>query len=106
MTVSEAIEKLRTSLEGKKEQVAGLSGSFQFHLTGEGGGSFYAEAKDGKVEILEGTHPSPKVTVSMAVEDMGALLEGKLNPMAAFMQGKLKVQGDMGLALKLQNLFS
>jgi putative sterol carrier protein len=36
--------------------------------------------------------------------DFLAIVNGKLNPQMAFMSGKLKVQGDMGLAMKLQQL--
>ncbi|NLA04878.1 MAG: SCP2 sterol-binding domain-containing protein, partial [Firmicutes bacterium] len=37
-------------------------------------------------------------------DDFGSLLDGKLNATSAFMAGKLKVKGDMGLAMKLQSL--
>ena len=45
-------------------------------------------------------------TVSMNWDDFMALSDGQLDPMMAFMQGKLKVAGDMGVAMKLQSLFS
>ena len=43
-------------------------------------------------------------TVSMAWDDFMALSEGKLDPMMAFMQGKLKIAGDMMIAQKLAPL--
>ena len=43
-------------------------------------------------------------TVSMAWDDFMALSEGKLDPMMAFMQGKLKITGDMMIAQKLAPL--
>ena len=36
--------------------------------------------------------------------DFLAIVNGKLNPQMAFMSGKLKIQGDMGLAMKLQQI--
>ena len=45
-------------------------------------------------------------TVEIAKEDFAALLSGDLNPMSAFMSGKIKVKGDMGVAMKLQGLLS
>jgi alkylation response protein AidB-like acyl-CoA dehydrogenase/putative sterol carrier protein len=45
-------------------------------------------------------------TILINPEDMQALLRGELNPMSAFMSGKIKVQGDMSVAMKLQSLLS
>lgn len=42
-------------------------------------------------------------TVKIAKDDLDALLAGTLNPMMAFMSGKLRVEGDMGVAMKLSN---
>ena len=39
------------------------------------------------------------------MDDFQALISGNLNPMSAFMSGKIKVDGDMGVAMKLQSLF-
>ncbi|MEZ4379760.1 MAG: SCP2 sterol-binding domain-containing protein [Nannocystaceae bacterium] len=45
-------------------------------------------------------------TVKLSSEDFGSLLRRELDPMAAFMGGKLKIEGDMGVAMKLGRLFS
>ncbi len=45
-------------------------------------------------------------TVKLAQADFEALVKGKLNPMSAFMSGKLQIDGDMGIAMKLQSLFN
>ena len=44
-------------------------------------------------------------TVNLTMDDFQALVNGELNPMSAFMSGKLKIDGDMSVAMKLQNLF-
>lgn len=43
-------------------------------------------------------------TISISLENLGALLTGQLNPMNGFMMGKLKVAGDMGVAMRLQSV--
>ncbi|MEM6632447.1 MAG: SCP2 sterol-binding domain-containing protein [Bacteroidota bacterium] len=64
--------------------------------------------------FLDGTGDSNKVstedkeadcTIDVSMEDFQSLLSGDLNPMAAVMGGKVKIKGDMGVAMKLQSLF-
>ncbi len=43
-------------------------------------------------------------TVKMAFSDFADLIGGKLDGMTAFMTGKLKIEGDMGVAMKLQSI--
>ena len=43
--------------------------------------------------------------ISVSAEDLNSMISGQLNPMAAFMGGKIKVKGDMGVAMKLNQLF-
>lgn len=58
------------------------------------------------IEVQMGAHASPNITITMKESDYLDMVNGKLNGQMAFMTGKLKIAGDMGLALKLQNLFS
>ena len=45
-------------------------------------------------------------TISVDKEDFLGLMSGDLNPMMAVMSGKVKISGDMGLAMKLQGMMS
>ena len=44
-------------------------------------------------------------TLKMDADDLARMMTGDLSPMTAFMFGKLKISGDMGVAMKLQSLF-
>src|SRR5262245_40732351 len=57
------------------------------------------------IDVKLGKHDKPNVTFTMAESDYLDMINGKLNGQMAFMTGKLKIAGDMGLALKLQSLF-
>ena len=87
-------------------KLKGVSAVYQFELSGDNGGVFYAQVDDGKTEVVEAAHDNPNITITMAAEDFAAMLDGKLNATSAFMAGKLKVKGDMSLAMKLQSLLS
>lgn len=89
-----------------KEAAKGMNAVYQFDLSGDGGGKWAVLINNEQCQIQEGAHPSPNVTISMSAKDHLDLLTGKLNGQMAFMTGKLRIQGDMTLALKLQGLFS
>jgi len=50
--------------------------------------------------IKEGKHEKPDATFTMLDENIVLMFEGKLNGQQAFMQGKMKIKGNMGAAMK------
>ncbi|RMD81080.1 MAG: sterol-binding protein [Candidatus Dadabacteria bacterium] len=84
---------------------AGVNATYQFDLTGEGGATYHVKIADGKCEVKEGAAENPNITITMAASDYLDMINGKLNPQMAFMGGKLKIKGDMSLALKMQQIF-
>lgn len=102
--VKEALKNLSESTD--VEKLKGTYATILFDLQGEDGGLYTVEIDDGKVSIEEGEVGSPDVTLQAETKDLVALIQGDLNPMGAFMQGRLKVKGDIGLAMKMQKLFT
>ena len=100
-------EEIFSAMPGQLDQNAakGVNATIQFNLSGDNGGQWYVTVKDGKAEVNKGTAPSANMTMSMAASDYVDMITGKLNGQMAFMSGKLKISGDMGLAMKMQSLF-
>lgn len=84
----------------------GIDAVIQFDLSGDNGGQYWLKIADGKMDAGEGAQASPKMTVKSSGDDLYNMLTGKLNPMQAFMMGKVKIVGDTGLAMKLMPLLS
>jgi putative sterol carrier protein len=76
----------------------------QFNISGDGGGSWIAEIVSGALTISEGQAAKPSMTMTCASQDMLAIVNGELSAVSAFMQGRVKIDGNMALAMKLQNL--
>lgn len=100
---SEAFSLIHENFSASK--AAGVDGSIQFDLSGEGGGQWAVIIANGACELVEGALDSPTTTLSMSTDDYVGMVNGTVNAMAAFMQGKIKLQGDMGLAMKFQTIF-
>lgn len=91
--INKAVEALSAKLDG------GFDGSVKFVIEDEGAimvDSDGVRAGDDEAEC----------TMTADTETFDAILSGDLNPTAAFMTGKLTVDGDMGAAMKLGSVLS
>ncbi len=98
------MHELRQKLETHPERWQELELACQLELSGEGGGTYHLVLKGGQADIGPGALDEPQLTLAMAADAFERLVAGQLNPTAAFMSGQLKIQGDIGMALKLQAL--
>lgn len=104
MTTKEIFEEMQKRIDASPGKLGGIKAVFQFEITGADPGNFSVTVGEGSAKVSEGTASSPNVTITMASNDFVDMVEGRLDSMAAFMGGKLKVAGDMMLAMQLQNL--
>jgi len=103
MTVRGFFEELETKINSKPELFSDMDCIYQFLI---GGFAYNVLIKDGKATIAEGETPSPSCTVSISEDDFIDMLTGKQSGQMAFLTGRLKVTGDVGLAFKLGSFIS
>jgi putative sterol carrier protein len=103
-TPADIFTEINNRLQADPSKAAGGNAAYQFDLTGDDGGPFHIVFKDGAGDAGPGGVEDPNITISMAAGDMVDMVTGKLDPTMAFMSGKIKIKGDMGLAMKLQTI--
>lgn len=101
--ITDFIEELKVKV-AQPPALKGVTATYQFVFEGEGGDSYYVAFTDGAGVIQKGAAEKPNITITMAAEDFISIQEGKLAAMPAFMSGKIKVKGDITLAMKLQGI--
>ncbi len=72
---------------------AGKDITFQFAISGAGGGEWFAAIKDGACTVQAGRAEKPTTTIKMVDGDFLELISGRLDGMKAYTSGKLKVEG-------------
>jgi len=87
----------------KPEKAVGINVVAQLNFTGPNGGDWVVTIKDQKINVTQGTHPSPTLTLKTTDSDFMDIVNGKLGPEKAFFTGKIHFKGNLGLALKLKD---
>lgn len=98
MDLSEVAGGMTARLSGKPP----LGGTLKFDLGSDG--CLFIDGTGADNTVTLNRSDSADCTIGMSAEDFGELIHGRLQPTAAFMQGKMRVDGDMGLAMKLGQL--
>jgi len=102
-SVKEYFETLPTRF--KPAAAKGVNAIFQFEIAGDGGGAYQVKVDGENLSVDAGTHATPSITIKKAAPYWVKMVNGDLNGQMAFMTGKLKVSGNMMLAMKMQQLF-
>lgn len=91
-------------LARRPEIAQAVQSAYKFVIKGDNGGAWWVDLREGSGRIYFSDAEAP-CTITLAADDFVSLIEGKTNPQMAFLSGKLKVTGDVGLALKLGAIF-
>jgi putative sterol carrier protein len=101
-TTSMASEQVQQIIKQMSDTIganSGLGGILKFDF-GEPG-SVLIDGKSTPNTVSDGEGKTADTTISVKLEDFEKMAKGELDGTSAFMQGKLRVAGDMGLAMKI-----
>ncbi|ESN92033.1 hypothetical protein HELRODRAFT_181809 [Helobdella robusta] len=104
--IKSVFDAIENELEKKGEELTKkVNGIFCFKVASKNGeGTWVLDAKNGKGSVKFDPEGTGDVTLTVDDDNLFSLMIGKLNPQQAFFQGKLKIKGNMGLAMKLQQI--
>lgn len=105
MTFEETLAKVRGIAANENAEGAPFL-AVQINLTGKNGGVFYVEVKDGKINVEPYEYNDRSCAITIDPANFDKLMNGKLDPVAAYTVGKLKVDGDLGKALEFSKLIN
>jgi putative sterol carrier protein len=89
----------------RPEAAEGVDAIIQYVLTGAEGGEWYITIRDKACTVTPGKAENPRMTLTADALDFKDVLTGKVNGMQYFMMGKLKLAGDLNMAMKLTSFF-
>ena len=99
-TSMNAIKKIVTP-----DLVQKMNGVYAFSISDANPSEWYLDLKNGAGDLAAGKfNGTANCTLTMNTDVFISMVSGKVKPTTAFMSGKLKIKGDMGLAMKLEKL--
>jgi 3-hydroxyacyl-CoA dehydrogenase/3a,7a,12a-trihydroxy-5b-cholest-24-enoyl-CoA hydratase len=87
------------------DRAEGIESVIQCHLTGEEASDWVIAIKEKACTVTPGQASSPNLILTVDSQDYKDLIFGRLDPTVLFMKGKLKLEGNLPLAMSLVNLF-
>jgi predicted lipid carrier protein YhbT len=101
-TVKDLMERASTMIEENPDRAREFGGVYKFELDGDDARTFLVDLTDDP-RVIDGDGAAHCV-IRMEAKDFIALVEGRADRRALFFMGKLSVEGDWGLAMKLKSL--
>jgi putative sterol carrier protein len=88
----------------RSERAGDLDATYAFELTGDDGGSWTVRVADGALTVEDGLASNADVTVTASASNWMAIVEGRMDPQLAYLTKKLRVSGNLQLALRLREV--
>ncbi len=101
-TPRDFMDRLRARLKDRADEARAIDAVYRFELDGAHGGTWVVSLRD-PVGVTEEDAPG-ECTIGLSASDFVEMFEGKVNGQQLFFAGKLRIDGDMQLAVKLQRL--
>ena len=98
-------QRIPEIIQERPDTLKSIGAVYEFQITGDDGGTWTLNLKDDPATIEEKNSGDADCTVVMQDMAFVEMVNGALKPQMAFLTGKLKVTGNMGLALKLTSIF-
>ncbi|HLS09151.1 SCP2 sterol-binding domain-containing protein [Lentibacillus sp.] len=105
-STNEVFEMIDAAIKYDPSATEGKEGIYQFNIQSDDDGTYQMIIDDDGPRAVKGEEKDAQVTLTIDHDDFRDMVAGTLNPTAAFMSGKLKIKGNMGLALKLQTVLN
>ena len=106
MTYADMFSKVKGMLIGADVSDIHEHLAYQFNITGEAEGIFYAEVKDGQLYVEPYEYFDRDAMFTCSAETLFKIADGKTDPILAVTLGKLKVEGNIDKALRLKDLIN
>ena len=103
MTVAESFNAMASIFN--PAAAAGMTKTLQWNITGDEAGVWAFQIVHGEGKLIPDGVEKPDITFTVSDKDWLSIADGKLDATNAFMTGKLKIAGDMMLAMKVPTLF-
>ena len=98
----ESFQIMLSNVTEKLQQTPAIGSTLKFDFDDQ---QIYIDGKGASNQVSHQDHEAD-CSIKLSMEHFKSLLSGNLNPMGAVMSGKIKIDGDMGVAMKLQSIFS
>jgi putative sterol carrier protein len=100
-TAREFFEELKARTADGSERTRGLTASYRFDV--DGAGSWRVDVDDGAVSVSE-SDAAADCVITVPEDLLLRIVRGQQSPMGAFLMGKIRVEGDAALAMRLKDL--